>query len=64
MINLDKEKYQGETADQINDYNWILKEKVAKILDPITENSVIFGRAIFDIWDPLELKTYIHDSIQ
>lgn len=64
MINLDKEKYQGATSDKINNYNWILKEKVVKILDPITENFVVLGRNSFDIWDPLELKTYIHDSIQ
>ena len=64
MINLEQTKYKGATADQINEYNWILKDKIVKNLDPFTENSVVFGRNFFDIWDPIELKFYICEQIR
>lgn len=64
MINLDKTKYQGATADKINDYNWVLKDKIVDILDSVTESTRIVNRNMFYIWDPLELTAYICDSLQ
>lgn len=63
MINLDKEKYQGATADIINDYNWFLKDKIL--------NNLIFGNGgvvmsydnLYANWDPIALKNYVNDSI-
>ncbi len=63
MINLDKEKYLGATADKTNDYYWTLRDKIVNKLDSFIEKSVVFGLNSFDIWDPLELKTYLCDSI-
>lgn len=63
MINLDKEKYLGATADTINDYNWILKDKIVNNLDSVTENIAIANRSQLNIWDPLELKIYLRESI-
>lgn len=64
MINLDKEKYQGATADKINDYNWAFKEKIDNSVAFFTGSPRLVNRNTFDIWDPLELKDYIYESIQ
>lgn len=62
MINLNKEKHQGAAAEEINFYNWVLKDK---ILDNLIGNGDITmsNHNVFAIWDPFELKSYICDSI-
>jgi hypothetical protein len=50
---------QSATADKINNYNWILKDKIEDKLIGIVEKPRLVNRSVFDIWDPLELKAYV-----
>lgn len=63
MINFDKEKYQGATADKINSYNWVLKDEILDSLDSNAQISLILSHNFSNIWDPLALKLYLHESI-